>query len=289
MPAPYDVPDSPLLADGNHFGELGGVRIHLEDRPNGTIHVYITKGNFDPALLPEARERFDRVYRRRPGQKVITYNAQFSWKQLEEWAPQVAKAGIDRKTLGITKWTLNEQTRLITVHAVAKRNNRQRIQDFIASTAVPRHAVSLEIGCDYISSMLTQEFLLEGFDQTLAYWVEAQPQAQYGETVDLKLTIDNRTSEMVPLYGPGDVSDFVISDENGKMVWQWNCSKMIRTPDYSREVSPDEPLQFTGRWEQIDMKGAPVPPGTYTLIGTLGLVFPERLVTGPVTIEVLPP
>ena len=37
------------------------------------------------------------------------------------------------------------------------------------------------------------------------------------------------------------------------------------------------------------MKGAPVPPGTYTLIGTLGLVFPERLVTGPVTIEALPP
>ena len=165
LPAPYDVPDSPLLADGKHCGELGRVRVHLEDGPNGTIHVYITKGNFDPALLPEARERFDRVYRRRPGQKVITYNAQFSWKQLEEWAPQVAKAGIDRKTLGITKWTLNEQTRRITVHAVAKRNNRQRIQDFIASTAVPRDAVSLEIGCDYISSMLTQEFLVEGFDR----------------------------------------------------------------------------------------------------------------------------
>ena len=28
--------------------------------------------------------------------------------------------------------------------------------------------------------------------------------------MDLKLTIDNRTSEMVPLYGPGDVSNFVI-------------------------------------------------------------------------------
>ena len=151
LPTPYDVPASPLLADGKHFGELGGVRVRHEDGPNGTIHVYITKGTFDPAPLPEARERFDRVYRRRPGQKVITYNAQFSWKQLEEWAPQVAKANIDYKPLGITNWELNEQTRLITLRAVAKRNNRQRIQDFIASTAVPRDAVSLEIGCDYIS------------------------------------------------------------------------------------------------------------------------------------------
>lgn len=54
-------------------------------------------------------------------------------------------------------------------------------------------------------------------------------------------------------------------------------------------VSPDEPLVFTGHWEQIDIRGNPVSPGIYRITGTFGMDYPERLVTDPITMEVLPP
>ena len=56
---PYDEPYGlRLLAVGDHIGEFGRFLNQGSEK-----HVYITRGNFDPALHQGARDRFDEIYR----------------------------------------------------------------------------------------------------------------------------------------------------------------------------------------------------------------------------------
>ena len=67
--APYDDPyGRRLLGVGDHIGEFGGFL-----NKGNEAHVYITRGNFDPALHQEARDRFDQVYRRDPNRKIVVH------------------------------------------------------------------------------------------------------------------------------------------------------------------------------------------------------------------------
>ena len=253
------------------------------------MHIYITEGNFDPALIPEARERFDRIYRHRPNQKIVVHKAQYAWKQLEEWKSTITQARAGDNTLGIYSWGVSQRDRLIFLDAMPKRGNRERIEAILATTDVPRDAIQLNIGCDRIPAEFTVEKVSPSFKDTFAYSVEAQPQAQYGETVDLKLTIRNQTSEPAHIYGGTNSFGFLVSNKKGENVWYWECGQLHTMELQSRWVSPDKPLEFTGHWEQIDIKGHPVPPGIYKITGTLGMDHPERLVTHPSKIEILPP
>lgn len=284
----YDIPHGRLLAYQGHFGEFGGILYEGGDL-RGTMHIYITEGNFDPALIPEARERFDRIYRHRPNQKIVVHKAQYPWSRLEEWHHMVSEALAKDHTLGISSGGVSQLDRLIFLDAVPKRGNRERIEAILATTDVPRDAVQVNIGCDRIPAELTVEKVSPGFKDTFAYSVEAQAQPQYGETVDLKLIIRNQTSAPAHTYGGNNSFDFVITNESGQNIWHWKCGKISLLYLGSQWITPYKPLEFTGHWEQIDMKGYPVPPGIYQVRGTLGMDYPERLVTDPITIEILPP
>ena len=285
---PYDIPHGRLLAYGDHVGEFGGIHYEGGD-PRGTMHFYMTEGNFDPALIPEARERFDRFYRHVPDQKIVVHKAQYPWSRLEEWEDTISKAKAGNNTLGIYSWGVSQGDRLITLNAAPMRGNRGRIEAIIATTDVPRDAIQVSIGCDRARAELTAEKVGPNFKDTFAYSVEAQPRARHGETVDLKLIIRNQTSEPAHIYGGRNSFDFVISKESGENVWHWQCGKVTTLVLRTQWVSPDKPLEFTGDWEQIDMKGHPVPPGIYHIRGALDMDYPERLVTDPITIEILPP
>ena len=287
--SPYDIPHGRLLAYKDHAGEFGGI-LYEGGNLRGTMHIYITEGNFDPALIPEARERFDRIYRYRPNQKIVVHKAQYAWKQLEEWKSTITQAWAGDNTLGINSWGVSERFRLINLDAaIPMRGNRERIEAILATTDVPRDAIQLNIGCDGIPAELTVEKVIPSFKDTFAYSVEAQPQAQYGETVDLKLIIRNQTSEPAHIYGGYNSLHFVISNESEENVWHWQCGKINTMELRAQSASPDKPLEFTGNWEQIDIKGYPVPPGIYHIRGALDMDYPETLVTDPITIEILPP
>ena len=284
----YDIPHGRLLAHKDHVGEFGGIRYEGGD-PRGTMHFYMTEGNFDPALIPEARERFDRFYRHIPDQKIVVHKAQYPWSQLQEWSRTVNEAWARDNTLGISTGGFRKRLRLITLNVMPKRGNRERIEAIIATTDVPRDAIQVNIGCDRIPAELTVEKVGPNFKDIFAYSVEAQAQAQYGETVDLKLIIRNQTLAPAQISGGTNSFGFVVSDKKGENVWHWQCGQVYTLELQSQWVSPDKPLEFTGHWEQIDIKGYPVPPGVYYIRGALDMDSPERLVTDPITIEILPP
>ena len=285
---PYDIPHGRLLAYQGHFGEFGGI-LHEGGNPRGTTRIYITEGNFDPALIPEARERFDRFYRHNPDRKIVVHKAQYPWSRLEEWENTISKAKAGDNTLGIHSWGVSQRDRLIFLDAMPKRGNRERIEAILAATAVPRDAVQINIGCDGIPDDHLTEKAGSTLRKTFAYSVEAHAQARYGETVDLKLIIRNQTSAPAHIYGGTNSFGFVVSNKRGKNVWYWECGRLYTMQLHSQWVSPDKPLEFTGHWEQIDIKGHPVPPGIYKITGTFSMDYPERLVTDPITIEILPP
>ena len=286
----YDIPHGRLLAYQGHFGEFGGILYEGGDL-RGTMHIYITEGNFDPALIPGARERFDRIYRHRPNQKIVVHKAQYPWSRLEEWKSAITQARAGDNTLGIYSWGVSQRDRLIFLDATPKRGNRERIEAILATTGVPRDAVQVNIGCgDYIPPNHTTENIPPGFGNTFAYSVEAPVQVQYGETVDLKLVVQNLTLASAYIYGGTNSVDFVVTNEAGKLVWYWGCSQGIRKDILlGQNVSPDKPLELAGRWEQIDTRGYPVPPGVYLVKGVLDMDYPEKLVTTPISIEILPP
>ena len=287
-PPSYDEPHGLLLAYGDHVGEFGGIHYEGGD-PRGTMHFYMTEGNFDPALIPDARERFDRFYRHIPGQKIVVHKARYPWSRLEEWQSRLSGVLFGDSSLGISGGGLSELDRLIFYGAIPKRGNRERIEAVAAASGVPRDAVRVDIGCDGIPDGHLTEEVSPGFRSIFAYSVEAQSQARYGETVNLKLIIRNRTSEPAHIYGGTNSFGFVVSNQEGESIWYWECGRVYTMELQSQWVSPDKPLEFTGHWEQIDIKGHPVPPGIYKITGTFRMDYPERLVTDPVTIEILPP
>ena len=202
----------------------------------------MTEGNFDPALIPEARERFDRIYRHRPNQRIVIHKAQYPWSRLKEWESTITETRAGDNTLGINSWGISERFRLISLDAIPMRGNRERIEAVLATTDVPRDAIQLNLGCDPIPAELTVEKVSPSFRDTFVYSVEAPPQAQYGETVDLKLTIRNQTSAPAHTYGGNNSFDFVITNDNGKDIWHWKCAKWSQGYLGSQLVTPYKPL-----------------------------------------------
>ena len=255
------------------------------------MHIYITEGNFDPALIPEARERFDRIYRHRPNQKIVIHKAQYPWSRLEEWETTITDATASDNTLGIVIWGISEQLRLINLRAIPMRGgNREQIEAILAATDVPRDAIQLNIGGGRIPAELTVEKVSPGFKDTFTYWVEAQPRAQYGETVNLKLIIRNQTSEPALIYGGYNSLAFVISNERrGKRLalatWPYNQRHSTLTAGIATQTTGIHWRLGADRYERLSSPTRHLShqeePWEWD--------YPERLVTDPVTIEILPP
>ena len=115
------------------------------------------------------------------------------------------------------------------------------------------------------------------------------PQASYGETVQIKLTLRNVSDEPVSFYlGGGPGHDFVVTTPDGEEVWHSMCAKISNAALFSETLEPGEELEFIGEWEQVDNRGEPVPPGLYFVRGVLNMEPPQKLVTPDHELKVLP-
>ena len=158
----------------------------------------------------------------------------------------------------------------------------------IATVDVPRGAILIEVGCEGKWPRDLGEPPEEAFLQAIEYSLEVVPQAPYGETVEMKLTLRNVSDGLVSSYlGGSPAYDFVISTADGELVWHWMCAKFTLASVKIETLEPGEELEFTGEWEQIDNRGEPVPPDIYLVRGVLDLDPPEKLVTETHKLEVL--
>ena len=213
----------------------------------------------------------------------------YSMSQIVRW-----KAALGVRVFqvpGVTGYGLDEGAGRIKINMAPRRGAREKLEDLLSTLDVPRDAFAVNVGCSAAShrgGYLT-EVVDEAFRGAVAFSVETASQVSYGETLPLKLTLRNQGNETLHFYRGGRPShDFVVSSSGDTEVWHWLCAKFIALPLDRETLEPGESLELSGEWEQVDNRGNPVPAGEYLVRSVLFLEPPERLVTAPLRVEVLP-
>ena len=196
--------------------------------------------------------------------------AEYSAADLARWYERLVD--VTRKVPGIAWTDLNEARNRIEIGIYPLRGAREEWEAALATLDVPREAIVIEVGCEGIHPW-PRGFGKppeEAFLQAVDYSLELVPQAPYGETVRMKLTLRNVSDGTVNLVlGGRPPYDFEVSTPDGEQVWNWKCGKIINLPLDGKTLEPGEELEFVGEWEQVDNRGEPVPPGVYLMRGGL--------------------
>ena len=205
--------------------------------------------------------------------------AEYSAADLARWYERFVDV---KKVPGIAWTDLDEARNRIEIGVYPLRGVREEWEAVLATLDVPREAIVINVGCEGISPWPLDpgESPDEAFLRTIDYWLDAVSQAAYGETVQIKLTLQNVSDGPVNLVlGGRPPFDFVVSTADGKQVWHWKCAKITPLALDNKTLEPGEELEFVGEWEQVDNRGEPVPPGVYLVRGVLSLDPPQKLAT----------
>ena len=172
---------------------------------------------------------------------------------------------------------------------VPLRGDREQLEAAIARAKVPREAIDIEVGCQGGALSRIQfgippsEELRRAIDHSL----EVVSQADYGETVLMKLTLKNSSDQPVQFYTGRPPHDFVVATVNDQEVWLWRCGKTFPAIQAEISLEPGEGLVLAGEWEQMNNWGEPVPAGTYLIRGMLIMEPAGMLATPPQELKVL--
>ena len=85
-----------------------------------------------------------------------------------------------------------------------------------------------------------------------------------GEPIELLLKLNNRSARDTTLqFSSGQRYDFQIVNESGETAWTWSADRSFIQALSSEQLGADAALEYR---EQI---ATPLPPGTYTVIGSI--------------------
>ena len=186
----------------------------------------------------------------------------YSEAQLREWQDALWAADI-RGRSGASTSAIHVEFRLFPLRGV-----REEFEATIAQLNIPRDAVELTVGCDWPSPLPHNDPPGEKF----SYTVETTPVAAYGETIELKQTLQTtRRAPVTIALGGIPYHAFVVETPDGELVWHSDCGRGHLLPIVYEIITPGFPLEIGGAWEQVDNRGEPVPPGIYVVRGLLDM------------------
>jgi hypothetical protein len=116
----------------------------------------------------------------------------------------------------------------------------------------------------------------------LALRLETPGEVRSGARVHLTLKVKNTGKATLeqPLGGQPPY-DFVVTRTDGTELWRWSKGRVVRDVLELKTLRPGQELAFEADWDQRDLAGRLLPPGTYLLRGVLRTDPPERLETKP--------
>ena len=276
-----DTLKDPMARIAERVPGFGGVFL---DPSQDIVYIYLQ----DPSMQERAESVLTEVYGSDffAGREVRVLEGEYSMAHLNAWYRTLR--GVIWQVPGISGTGLDERINRIEIDMQPRRGGREEMEAAIATVDVPREAIVINVGCENIGPLDPGESPGETFLRAVHYSLDMVPQASYGETVRMKLTLRNVSDEPVSFsLGGSPPHDFVVTTLDGEQVWHWKCSRIILALLGNETLEPGEALEFTGEWEQVDNRGEPVPPGTYLVRGILDLELPERLVTPAHELEVL--
>ena len=208
--------------------------------------------------------------------------------QLTAWR-QAVKEEAAGQVRGITWTDVDERNRRIAIGLVPLRGDREQLEAAIARAKVPREAIDIEVGCQggALSRIEFGAAPSEELRRAIDHTLEVVSQADYGETVSMKLTLKNSSDQPVQFYTGSSPHDFVVATVNDQEVWHWRCGKTFQMIMREINLEPGEELVLAGEWEQMDNWGEPVPAGTYLIRGMLIMDPAGILATPPQELKVL--
>ena len=235
---------------------FGGVFL---DRDQGVVYIYLQDAAmqeraesvladvFDPDLL-ENRE-------------VRVLQGDYSMTHLDAWYSKLRD--VVWQVPGVMMTDLDERVNRIAIHMEPRRGGREEMEAAIASVDVPRPAVVIEVGCEGIPQWPpgSRSTPPEAFLRAIRYSLDAPPEALYGETIRMTLTLENTSDESVTFYTGVSPHNIVVTTPGGEQVWHWKCAKVFPAPLITETLDPGQTMEFTGEWEQVDNRGEPAPPG----------------------------
>lgn len=92
-----------------------------------------------------------------------------------------------------------------------------------------------------------------------------------GTTVPIRLRVQNTTTAPLDLYlrGREATFDIAVTDSSGDAVWSRLSGEPIQAILQIHTLAPGEALELSHDWDQRGDRGNPVPPGRYTVRGTV--------------------
>ena len=278
-----NIAKDPMARIAERAPGFGGA---FRDSDQNIVYIYLQDASMKAEAERALTEEFGPDFL--AGREVRVLEGDYSMDHLDAWHRTLS--GAISQVPGIVYTDLDEGKNRIEIVMYPRRWGREEMEATLATVDVPQGAVVIEIGCNGIRQWPLDrgEPPDEAFLSTIDYSLELVPQAPYGETVRMKLTLRNVGDGPVSfLLGGLPAYDLVVSTPDGELVWHWMCAKITLLSLDPETLEPGEELEFVGKWEQIDNRGEPVPPGTYLVRGVLNLDPPEKLVTEAHELEVL--
>ncbi len=91
-----------------------------------------------------------------------------------------------------------------------------------------------------------------------------------GEVVEVTLTVKHAgAGPLTMAFQSGHGFDFVARLPHGGDVWVWSHDKVFTQAFVSRTLQAGEIITYRGTWDQRDLQGRRVEPGTYELVAIL--------------------
>jgi len=111
-----------------------------------------------------------------------------------------------------------------------------------------------------------------------------------GTPVPMRIRVRNETAAPLDLYLRGrDVTfDITVADSTGDMVWRKLEGEVTQAILQLRTLAPGEVLELTHTWDQKSQRGQLVPPGRYTVRGSVLTDGQTTLDSPPETLEIAP-
>ena len=277
-----DIVKDPMARIAERVPGFGGA---FRDSREGIVYIYLQDASMQEEAESVLTEVFGPDFLESSEVEVLV--GEYSMAHLDAWYKTLS--GVIWQVPGIAWTDLDERKNRIEIGMRPRRGAREEMEAAIATVDVPRQAIVLDVGCPGISSWPLDHGNPpdEAFDHAIDYSLEVLDRASYGETVQMKLRLQNVSDEPVSFYlGGRPPHDFVISTPSGEQIWHWKCARITLSVLDIETLEPGGELEFVGEWEQVDNRGEPIPPGTYLVSGVLDMEAPERLVTPAHELEV---
>lgn len=125
---------------------------------------------------------------------------------------------------------------------------------------------------------------------TLAVELESPYEVGSGEVVRLTIRLRNTAERPIALHllGREIAFDLVVRDAGGAVVWERLEGETVMAILRLETLGPGEALVLEGTWDQRTHEGAPVPPGAYSVQGSVP-TDGEPLLTPAVPLRIASP